>query len=81
MPLIYLELTDRWEQTIGSRYFEPGEYLADRASSTRVLEPESVADIRLELLDPGPGAYGFEVDLCVEVSDQTLRCKSDRVFQ
>lgn len=81
MPLVYLKLTDRWEQPIGSRYFSPNEYLVNATPASGMLEPDSIADIRLELLDPGPGAYGFEVDVCVEVTDDVLRCKSDRVFE
>jgi hypothetical protein len=81
LPLVHLKLTDRWEQAIGSRYFEPEEYLADSDSRPLELAGGATADIRLDLVDPGPSAYGFEVDVCVEISGQALRCSADRVFQ
>jgi predicted Zn finger-like uncharacterized protein len=79
-PLLFLKLTDRFGNPIGTRYFEPSEYL-DSSSSNALLAPGATATARLELVDPGPQAYGFEVDTCVRLDTMALRCKSDLVFE
>lgn len=78
LPLLFLKLTDRFDNPIGTRYFEPTEYL-DAGSGT-LIAPGATADARLELLDPGPQAFGFEVDVCVRLGATALRCKADTVF-
>jgi predicted Zn finger-like uncharacterized protein len=79
-PLLFLKLTDRFGNPIGMRYFEPSEYL-DAASAEGLLPAGSTATARLDLVDPGPQAFGFEVDTCVRLDAAALRCKSDLVFE
>lgn len=79
-PLLFLKLTDRFGNPIGTRYFEPSEYL-DASPSGGLLPPGATASAQLELVDPGPQAYGFEVDTCVRLDTTALRCKSDLVFE
>jgi len=79
-PIIQLELTDRWEKTLGTRMFEASEYLPGNSSRRAVLRPGASADITLKLVDPGPDAYGFQVDVCVPAGRGTVRCKADAVF-
>lgn len=80
LPLLFLRLTDRFDNAIGSRYFEPAEYLGSSGATT-MLPPGTTASAHFELVDPGPQAYGFEVDICVRLSAAALRCKADLVFE
>ncbi|MGD2166823.1 MAG: zinc-ribbon and DUF3426 domain-containing protein [Gammaproteobacteria bacterium] len=80
-PLLSLELTNRWEDTIGARVFMPDEYMGTRLASNARIRPNTTVTAQLQLVDPGPDAYGFEVDICVAVDEQRMRCKSDAVFQ
>jgi predicted Zn finger-like uncharacterized protein len=80
-PIVQLTLTNRWQEIVGSRYFQPEEYLSAEESRPSLMPPGARAEARLALVDPGPDAYGFEVDVCVEVEEEQLSCKADRVFE
>jgi len=80
-PLLSLQLTDRWEKVIGARVFTPEEYLGAPLSRNARIAPGATLSAQLELVDPGPDAYGFEVDICIPVDSQNMRCKSDAVFE
>jgi len=80
-PLLLLELTDRWEKVIGSRVFSPAEYMGTAISQDSRIAPQTTVNARLNLVDPGPEAYGFEVDVCVPAGSGRMRCKSDLVFE
>ena len=80
-PLLSLELTDRRAQVIGSRVFTPDEYMGTRMSRNARIRPNATVAAQLQLVDPGPDAYGFEVDICVSVDTQIMSCKSDAVFE
>ena len=80
-PLLSLRLTDRWEKVIGARVFTPEEYLEGQPSRDAKIAPGATLNAQLELVDPGPDAYGFEVDVCVPIDSQSMRCKSDAVFE
>jgi predicted Zn finger-like uncharacterized protein len=80
-PLLSLQLTDRWEKVIGARVFKPDEYLGASPPRDAKIAPGATLSAQLELVDPGPDAYGFEIDVCVTVDSQSMRCKSDAVFE
>jgi predicted Zn finger-like uncharacterized protein len=77
-PSVNLRLKDRWEAAVGTRTFTPTEYLA--AAPRRLMAPGETARAQLEVVDPGPDAYGFELDVCIEVETHVLSCGSDKVF-
>jgi hypothetical protein len=77
-PDVNLRLKDRWEAAVGGRVFAPAEYLA--AAPRKLMAPGETARAQLELVDPGPDAYGFDLDVCVEVETHVLSCGSDKVF-
>lgn len=79
-PHVLVQLKDRWESTIGSRVFAPSEYLAN-TSHAALMAPGDTANAELILIDPGPDAYGFEIDVCVEYGAEQLHCATDRVFR
>jgi predicted Zn finger-like uncharacterized protein len=80
-PSVRLELKDRWEEAVGSRVFEPDEYLDAEASPDQLMAPGTTVPARFEVVDPGQDAYGFELDVCVPLAPGGLRCASDRVFE
>jgi len=44
------------------------------------MAPGETARAQLEVVDPGPDAYGFELDVCIEAETHVLSCGSDKVF-
>jgi predicted Zn finger-like uncharacterized protein len=79
-PSVQLQLKDRWEDAVGRRMFTPAEYLPRNAALGRLMAPGETARAELEVVDPGPDAYGFELDVCVEVQPNELSCGNDKVF-
>jgi predicted Zn finger-like uncharacterized protein len=79
-PKVQLRLKDRWEKAVGSRVFAPSEYLSHDAPHAALMAAGETARAEIELVDPGPDAYGFELDVCIEVEAATLTCRGDKVF-
>jgi hypothetical protein len=77
---VHVQLLDRWESAVGSRIFEPQEYLASGARAQRLMSPGATARAELDVVDPGPDAYGFELDVCVKSGPEHLRCTADAIF-
>ena len=79
-PAVQLRLKDRWEAAIGSRMFAPAEYLPRDTPRGRLMSPGETARAEIEVVDPGPDAYGFELDVCIEVEASLVTCGADEVF-
>jgi predicted Zn finger-like uncharacterized protein len=79
-PSVQLELKDRWEDAVGRRLFTPDEYLPRDAPRARMMAPGETTRAEIEVIDPGPDAYGFELDVCVEVEASSVSCRTDEVF-
>lgn len=80
-PHVHVQLMDRWDAAVGSRVFAPAEYLPPGTRTDRLMTPGATARAELDVVDPGPDAYGFELDVCVESGADRLRCSADPVFQ
>lgn len=80
-PHVRLELKDRWETVVGSRVFRPNEYLDAEVPAQSFMPPGETAQARLTVVDPGPDAYGFELDVCVELAPNRLSCADDQIFR
>ena len=74
-PLLRVTLANRFGNKIGSRDFEPNEYLG--RTPARALAPGERADATLEILDPGKSAEGFEIDVCLRGGDKKISCAND----
>jgi len=61
-PKLEVILLDSSGQTLTSRLFEPGEYLAEDADTNTGMTPEAYLHINLDLADPGRHAVGFELN-------------------
>jgi predicted Zn finger-like uncharacterized protein len=79
-PAVQLRLKDRWEAAVGSRMFAPAEYLPRDTPRGRLMSPGETARAEIEVVDPGPDAYGFELDVCIEVETSLVTCGTDEVF-
>lgn len=75
-PLLKLTLEDRWGEQVGSREFEPREYLAAGTPADRLLVPNQPVNADIGIVDPGADAVGFHVDVCLK-SYAGVECASD----
>lgn len=73
-PLVHVSLTDRWEETIGSRLLEPKEYLAGNADPRRPLAPGERFTAVITIESPSPDATGFKLNVCYRESQGVVRC-------
>jgi predicted Zn finger-like uncharacterized protein len=78
-PLLRVTLADRFGKGIGTRDFEPSEYLGK--PTARLLAPGERADANLEILDPGKNAEGFEIDVCMRGVERRVSCAADVAAQ
>jgi predicted Zn finger-like uncharacterized protein len=78
-PLLRVALADRFGKRIGTRDFEPGEYLGK--PTARMLAPGERVDATLTILDPGKSAEGFEIDVCLRGVDRRISCAGDVAAQ
>jgi predicted Zn finger-like uncharacterized protein len=78
-PLLRVTLANRFGSRIGSRDFEPSEYLGK--PTARLLAPGERADATLDILDPGKNAEGFEIDVCLRQPDKKIACANDAAPQ
>jgi predicted Zn finger-like uncharacterized protein len=74
-PLLRVTLANRFGTRIGSREFEPAEYLGKPQS--RMLAPGERVDATLDIQDPGRDAEGFEIDVCLRGADHKPACAAD----
>ena len=79
-PAVKLRLKDRWDKAVRSRMFTPAEYLSRESSRERLMAPGETTRAEMEVVDPGPDAYGFELDVCIEVEASLVTCGTDEVF-
>jgi hypothetical protein len=77
-PLLRVALANRFGTRIGTRDFEPAEYLGH--PNVRLMTPGERADATLDIQDPGKDAEGFEIDVCLR-SDQSIACAADAATQ
>ena len=73
-PILRLELQDRYGTVVGTRDFEPSEYLKDPSRSAQLLEPGAGTEAELLLADPGVEAVGYRLDVCLRESATQVRC-------
>lgn len=76
LPLVRVVLRDRWTTPVASGVFQPGDYLAEATSATRVFVPGALIPVEISLQDPGSSAQGYEVDVCLPNRRLGLQCKA-----
>jgi predicted Zn finger-like uncharacterized protein len=78
LPVLRLQLEDRYGVMIAERDFEPVDYLQDPARADRPLAPGESRETELVLADPGTDAVGYRLEVCLRESPTQLRCASSR---
>jgi len=73
-PLVRLSLTDRFEDIIGSRVLEPGEYLAESADPRKLVPPGNTFNAVISIESPSEQATGFKLNVCYRLASGQLRC-------
>lgn len=73
-PLIGISLTDRFEETIGSRVLEPADYLPTDLDPRKLVEPGNTFDAVILIQSPSEDATGFKLNVCYRLSNGLLRC-------
>jgi predicted Zn finger-like uncharacterized protein len=74
-PLLRVTLANRFGGSIGTRDFEPAEYMGKPVA--RLLAPGERVDATMDILDPGKSAEGFEIDVCLRGADRKVSCAND----
>lgn len=73
-PLIGISLTDRFEETIGSRVLDPAEYLATDLDPRKLVQPGNTFNAVISIQSPSDDATGFKLNVCYRLSAELLRC-------
>jgi predicted Zn finger-like uncharacterized protein len=73
-PLIGVALTDRFEETIGHRILEPGDYLGNGLDPRKVVVPENTFIASFSIDAPSAEATGFNLKVCYRLESGQLRC-------
>lgn len=68
-PLLRVELTDRYGDPLRARDFTASEYLPASQPATW-LDSGMATHFRIDVVDPGPDAVGFQVQACLDVHNQ-----------
>jgi hypothetical protein len=76
-PLIGISLTDRFEETIGSRILNPSEYLLPDLDPRKLVEPDDTFNAVMTINSVTGDATGFKLNVCYRLSDGLLRCAID----
>lgn len=80
VPHIFVALLDRWQDTIAGRYFSPDEYVVNAMSDYSSMRSGSTIDAQFVIVDPGPGATGFELQICTPTG-QSFVCDGDAALE
>ncbi len=73
-PLVHVSLTDRWEDVMGSRILEPGEYLAGAVDPGQPVRPGESFTAVITIENPAEEATGFKLNVCYREGPETVRC-------
>jgi predicted Zn finger-like uncharacterized protein len=75
LPQLRVILRDRWSNPVAARNFAPQEYATDNGlPEDGMLRPNETVAAHVAIADPGSGAQGFELELCLPRRDTGLEC-------
>ncbi|MGH8307145.1 MAG: DUF3426 domain-containing protein, partial [Gammaproteobacteria bacterium] len=66
-PLLRVELTDRYGDPLRARDFTASAYLPANQAATW-LGADMATHFRIDVVDPGPDAVGFQIQACLDVN-------------
>jgi predicted Zn finger-like uncharacterized protein len=73
-PLINVSLTDRFDDIIGSKVLEPGEYLTESLDTRKPVQPGETFSAVISIEAPDVSATGFKLNVCYRQPGGRLRC-------
>jgi predicted Zn finger-like uncharacterized protein len=76
-PLISISLADRFEETLGSRVLDPGDYLPTDLDPRKLVEPGSSFNAVITIKSASEEATSFNLKVCYRMTSGQLRCKDD----
>jgi predicted Zn finger-like uncharacterized protein len=76
-PLISVSLTDRFEDIIGSKVLEPGDYLAENLDTRQPVDPGDTFSAIISIEAPAAEATGFKLNVCYRQPGGQLKCAID----
>jgi len=75
LPQLRVILRDRWSNPVAARNFGPEEYAdEDALPANGMLQPNQTIAAHIAIVDPGSGAQGFELELCIPRRNTGLDC-------
>ena len=74
MPLLRLELEDRFGGTVARRDFTAREYLKNPAQAGRLLAAGAATEAELAVVDAPADAVGYRLDVCLHDDGTGVRC-------
>ncbi|TDJ44300.1 MAG: DUF3426 domain-containing protein [Gammaproteobacteria bacterium] len=75
LPHIRVVLRDRWSNPVAAKTFSPLEYAQpDNLPLNRLMRPNETLAAHVSIIDPGSGAQGFELELCLPRRYTGLEC-------
>jgi len=72
-PWLRVTFTDQFGNLVGRRNFAPREYLGRQPT---LMAPGERTDLKINIVDPGKGAEGFEIDVCLRGTAGEMVCDS-----
>ncbi len=76
-PLIAVSLTDRFEETLGSRVLEPADYLTNDLDPRKLVEPGNSFEASIIVKSLPPETDGFKLNVCYRLAGDQLKCAID----
>lgn len=76
-PAIGVALTNRFEETIGSRVFAPADYLGQNADGARLVPAGTTFNATMVIESPPADAMGFKLKVCYRQPEDRLRCAAE----
>jgi hypothetical protein len=76
-PLVAVSLTDRFEETVGSRILDPADYLSADLDPRKLVQPGSTFNAVITVQSPAATVTGFKLNVCYRESGGQLRCAID----
>lgn len=76
-PLISISLADRFEEPLGSRVLDPGDYLPTDLDPRKLVKPGSSFNAIITIKSASEEATSFNLKVCYRMTNGQLRCKDD----
>lgn len=73
-PLINVSLTDRFEETVGTKTLDPADYLTDDLDASEMVRPGNNFTAVMTIQSPAENATGYKLQACYRQPDAQLRC-------